>query len=348
MNGKPFLMLAFVVSCLLLGGCASNYHQFVSNYTFKSEKGIPDYSNLDYWAAHPDKKDPSDSVPAPLRKTYHPDSSVDVFFIYPTTYTDKKESLGINAPIDDANINAKTDYSTILLQASIFNEAGRIFSPRYRQANYACYFPKNARDSATALAAFELAYQDVKAAFSWYLLHHNNGHPIIIASHSQGTTHAKRLIKEFFDGKPLQQRLVAAYLIGMPVEQTYFTGIRPCVLPAQTGCVVSWRTFRQGYQPAYISAEKIPAIITNPLTWDSAKPIAGRDMNAGGVLLNFNKVIKRVAGASINETVLWIDKPHFFGNIFYTTKVYHVADLNLYYLSIRQNLRERVAAYAKK
>ena len=54
--------------------------------------------------------------------------------------------------------------------------------------------------------------EDVKAAFQYYLEHYNNGRPIIIASHSQGTTHAKRLLKEFFDGTALQHQLVAAYL----------------------------------------------------------------------------------------------------------------------------------------
>ena len=33
-----------------------------------------------------------------------------------------------------------------------------------------------------------------KAAFQYYLEHYNNGRPFIIASHSQGTYHAKRLI----------------------------------------------------------------------------------------------------------------------------------------------------------
>jgi hypothetical protein len=271
-----------------------------------------------------------------------------VFFIYPTTYTDPKKPFGCNASIDDPNLNAKTDYTTILLQASIFNEAGRIFSPRYRQANLACYFPKNAHDSAEAITAFGLAYQDVKAAFIWYLQHNNNGHPIIIASHSQGTTHAKRLIKEFFDGKPLQQKLVAGYLAGMAVEQGYFDSIKPCNTPSQTGCVASWRTFKEGYKPDYVLEEKTPVIITNPLTWDINKPNADRELNEGGILLNFNKVIKKVAMADIDGNVLWIDRPHFFGNLFYTTKNYHVADLNLYYLNIRENLQVRIGAYRKK
>jgi hypothetical protein len=35
--------------------------------------------------------------------------------------------LGWNAPIDDPLINAKTDFNSILYQASIFNAVGRVF-----------------------------------------------------------------------------------------------------------------------------------------------------------------------------------------------------------------------------
>jgi len=340
-------LIIFII-CALLAGCSNKYQRYVSNYTFTADKGVPDYSNLDYWAAHPYKKDPSDSVPRPLRNNYHPDTTVDVFFIYPTTYTDRQKLLGDNGPVDNAELNAKTDYSTILLQASIFNEAGRIFSPRYRQANLAAYFALNAADSAAAITEFELAYHDVKTAFLYYLQHNNNGHPIIIASHSQGTTHAKRLLKELFDGKPLQQQLVAAYLIGMAVEPDLLTSIKPCTTPDQTGCVISWRTYLKTYTPEFILNERFTAIVTNPITWDAAQPNADRSLNKGGILLNFNKLAQHPADAIVHDGVLWTDRPHFPGSIFYKAKNYHVGDLNLYYINIRENAALRVAAFRKK
>jgi len=339
---------AIILLCLLMTACSIKYHSFVSNYTFKTPDGKPDYSKLDDWAAHPYKHDPSDSVPGPLRKSYQPDSSVDIFFIHPTTYTSKERPFGWNAPVDDAELNAKTDYTTILFQASIFNEAGRVFSPRYRQASLSSYYPKDADDTAHALAAFELAYQDVKAAFIYYLQNNNNGRPIIIAAHSQGTTHGKRLLKEFFDGTPLQKQLVAAYLIGMPLEPGYFSSITPCNTPGQTGCACSWRTYKEGYTPEHVQKEKFISVVTNPITWDAALPMADRSLNKGALLLNFNKIVKNVANAHVNGGVLWTDKPHFFGNIFLTTKVYHIADMNLYYLSIRENVKQRVVAFRKK
>ena len=340
----PFIFLL----PLLLAGCSANYHKFASHYTYTSPDGHPDYSIPDNWAAHPYKKDPSDSVPLPLQEGYQPDSSVDVFFIHPTTYTEKERSLGWNGAIDNADLNAKTDYSTILYQASIFNEAGRVFAPRYRQANLTSYYPGNATDSAYALAAFELAYQDVKAAFMYYLEHNNKGRPIMIAAHSQGTTHGKRLLKEFFEGTALQNRLVVAYLVGMPLEPDYFSLIKPCITPDQTGCFCGWRTYKEGFRPDYVQKEKFVSVVTNPLTWDAGIPIAHRSLNKGSVLLNFNKVPDNTVGASVNNGVLWAGKPRFFGNLFYTSKNYHIGDMNFYYVNIRENAKRRVVAYQKK
>src|SRR5512139_1181819 len=90
----------------------------------------------------------------------------------------------------------------------------RIYAPRFREAHISNYFTK---DTIAALKAFDLAFQDVKKAFEYYLNNYNHGRPIIIASHSQGTTHALRLLKEYFEDKPLYNQLVAAYLVGMPI-----------------------------------------------------------------------------------------------------------------------------------
>ncbi|HYC29107.1 MAG TPA: hypothetical protein VEB42_09825, partial [Chitinophagaceae bacterium] len=62
-----------LLSVLLLASCSPKYTRFVSNYNFTSPNLQPDYSNLNYWAAHPWKHDPADSVPQPLQKNYMPD-----------------------------------------------------------------------------------------------------------------------------------------------------------------------------------------------------------------------------------------------------------------------------------
>lgn len=340
-------MQRLLICCIIAiaASCSAGSKISYTNYNFKSPDGTPDYSNLDYWAAHPWKKDPSDSLPKALRKNYIPDSTVDIFFLHPTSYTNRSMPHGLNAPIDDSAINRKTDFNSILYQASIFNEAGRVFAPRYRQANYFAYFPA---DTAAAIAAFDKAYADIKSAFEFYLQHYNNGRPFIIASHSQGTTHAKRLIKECIEGKPLQKKLVIAYLVGMPVEPDYFSNIPACTNPSQTGCVCSWRTFKEKHTDAFIDKENFTAIVTNPLTWDTAQLSVTRKINEGSVLMKFNKLKPKVAGATVHGGVLWTEQPHFFVSRFIKNPNYHIADYNFYYLSIRKNVQQRINAFWKR
>ncbi|OAV43007.1 hypothetical protein A3850_000155 [Lewinella sp. 4G2] len=136
----------------------------------------------------------------------------DVFFLHPTHYRNTTESsTDWNANVYDLEINEAVDDGSIKNQASIFNAAGKIYAPRYRQANLKVYYSEGRK---MAKRALDIAYDDILRAFDYYLKNHNNGRPIIIAGHSQGTTHAKRLLRDRFDGKPLQQQLVAAYLPG--------------------------------------------------------------------------------------------------------------------------------------
>jgi hypothetical protein len=327
--------LLFLISC-------SKHYSLQQPYTFKSATGAPDYGQLDYWAAHPWKWDPSDSVPKPLRKAVK-DSTVDVFFLHPTTLTSKK-SDEINARIDDAKLNKKTDYSTILYQASVFNEDCRVFSPRYRQAHIRNFFLP---DTAVSNAAFELAYTDVKNAFVYYLEHFNNGRPIIIASHSQGSRLALRLLKEFFEDKILYNKLVVAYIAGWPVPKEYFTTLRICTDSLQTGCVCSWRTFRKGYVPSFLENEHGNSYVTNPLNWNSDETYATKQLNKGSVLAKFNKVYKHTTDAQIGNGFLYVKKPVFPWSFLYFTKNYHIGDINLFYLNIRENVKKRIGLFWK-
>jgi hypothetical protein len=303
----------------------------------------PDYSNLYYWAAHPYKHDPSDSVPAPLKHDYIQDSTVDVFFLHPTTLT-SKDDTSWNAGITDDILNHKTDYSTILYQASVFNEC-RVFAPRYRQAHIRSYFPK---DSTHAVQAFELAYADIKASFIYYLEHFNNGRPIIIAGHSQGSTHAQRLLKEFFENSVLKNRLVAAYVIGMYIPPDYFTDLKMCSDSLQTGCIVGWRTFKNGYQPGFVMNEKKQGWVTNPLTWTTTNEYAPFKLNRGAVIRNFNQVQPRITDARIHNGILWINRPHITGSVFLRMRNFHIGDINLYYINIRENVRRRIGVFWKR
>lgn len=322
---------------LLLNSCSPKYIAYVPQYHFISSSSAPDYASLDYWAAHPWKKDPSDSLPTALGGKKN-DSLADVFFIYPTTYTGTRN--GWNADINDAALNAKTDYSSILYQASVFNQHCRIFSPRYRQAHLSAFFTADAE----ALAAFDTAYADIRRAFLFYLANYNHKRPLIIAGHSQGALMAERLLKEFVDGKPLQRQLVAAYIIGWPILHS-FENIPMCSDPSQTGCACGWRTLRRGFIPAYIAKEKPTSYVTNPLSWRTDTVTVPRSRNAGSVLRDFSKIVPATTDAQVHEGVLWVHRPKFPGSVLFRLKNYHIADINLFYINLRQNIQERILAF---
>lgn len=69
-------------------------------------------------------------------------SQADVFFLHPTSYLDGKKHNTWNAALNDEKINKKTDLGSILYQASLFNNVGKIYAPRYRQAHLYAFFPK--------------------------------------------------------------------------------------------------------------------------------------------------------------------------------------------------------------
>lgn len=319
-------------------------------YSTKPEP-TPDYSSLQNWAAHPDKKDPADSIPN-QPSTNEQGLVADVFFLYPTTYVGKKGEDQWNASLNDQELNDRTDRTAILFQASLFNAAGRVYAPRYRQAHYEAYFTP---DEVSAQKAFQLAYQDVEAAFQYYLDHWNQGRPIIIASHSQGTTHAIPLLRKYFDDTPLRAQLVAAYLVGMPVTRDDFQNIPPCTGPDQTGCFCSWRTYKNGYrahfQKEYLAqrfAPKPNTVVTNPLNWTTDTLLVPRSQNEGSLLFQFNDIYPHLVDAQVVMDMLWVNKPKFRGSVFLRTKNYHPADYNFFYFNTRANAVQRVEAYLQK
>jgi hypothetical protein len=305
-----------------------------------------DYSKEANWAALPSKKDLADSIPkgAPFIDEQNT-AAADVFFIHPTilTYAPTNEYQW-NGSVEDSFLNKKVDELTILNQASIFNGAGRIYAPRYRQAHYFAFVTSFKEDKDAALG---IAYQDVKKAFDYYLAHYNQNRPIIIASHSQGTVHATQLIKEYFDGKPLGNKLVAAYIIGIATPKNVFQTIKPCENATQTGCFIAYTTFLNGYLPDWHPKTSTNLVSTNPITWTLDENFASQKLNQGGVSYGF-KWVKNFADAQNHLGILWTHTPYVFGRQFVHIKNWHTADLNLYYAPIRENAKVRVRTYLSK
>ena len=304
-----------------------------------------DYSNLKNWAAHPQKKDFTDSIPEPFAKDKI-DGRVDVFYIYPTIYDINFDFVTWNADINDEKINEDIENRPLLLQATCFNIAGPIYSPRYRQAHLSIF---NAENKGIKDSVLNFAYQDVKTAFEYYLKNWNNGRPIIIVGHSQGTILAGKLLKEFFEGKDLIEKLVVAYVPGSYIPINFFSGIEPCKNSSDLNCFVGWRTIQKDFIPDFAKKEKIKSYVTNPLTWNTENyNYGGFEKHKGAILYDFNKLLPGIIDAQITDNVLWISKPKTWLSWFYFSKDYHAGDINLFYANIRENVSERINSYFKE
>jgi len=157
-----------------------------------------------------------------------------------------------------------------------------------------------------------------------------------------------RLLKDYFEDKPLQKQLVAAYIVGMVIPKASFSSLKMCDDSLQTGCVCGWRTFRKGYKAPYVEIEKEFSLVTNPITWKTDSIYAPKKLNTGSVLFKFNKVYKRTTDAQIYEGIIWTGRPKFPWSFLYSTKNYHVGDINLYYMNIRENIGQRINSYFQK
>lgn len=308
----------------------------------------PDYGEVKNWAALPFTKDEADRTPGDSLQDRQASAEADVFYVHPTIYfKTRRGNQHWNATLEDDKLNQNVDESAVLNHASIFNAAAKVYAPRYRQAHIKVFYPEGREVSQQAL---DTAYTDVLAAFDYYLEHYNGGRPIIIASHSQGTTHAKRLLEDRFDQKALRAKLVVAYLVGMPVSADAYATIPVCASPDQTGCFVSWRTYREDFKPKATYRDTVTNIaVVNPLSWRTDERRAPASMNKGGVLYNYDKgPLPELVWAERRGAGLFTNKPSFFGDVFFTTRNYHIADYNLFWLNIRENAVRRVASYPEK
>lgn len=322
----------------------------------------PDYAQIEQaWMAFPGHDSLALSTPPRVAPVDEELAEADVFFVHPTTYTHNDRW---NAPFDLAG---DYDQPVLMTQASVFNGCCRIYAPRYRQAT----LKGLGEDRAVALA-----YSDVARAFEWYLENANHGRPFIIASHSQGTGLAVRLLQEKVIAAGLTDRLVAAYAIGAYVPTTFAEiGLPVCDGASQTGCVVSWNTSKAGRDGAKRLTEKSrywwqgemrkedipPAVCVNPLTWTRSgrAPATGNPGSLplpeaeGGVSLPtparaLSQPIAGLTGAQCKDGLLEVELSQTEGFDDILTLLYgsyHRSDYGLFWSALRENAKVRTRAW---
>jgi Protein of unknown function (DUF3089) len=318
----------------------------------------PDYGRTAAWAALPGL--PSHANDAPTGVARAADPSVPVFFIHPTT--DLAQSIG-NAPFDaSGRVRDRVDEAVLRLQASVFNGCCRIFAPRYRQASLKAI----TSNTPEAYAADDVAYGDVARAFREFLRRNPRG-PFIIASHSQGSIHALRLLQEEVIGTPLQRRLIVAYAIGLSLPTDIASlGLPICQAADATGCIVTWNSVRRGYDDRrrhesaviwwrgrYQPVGGRPLVCVNPLNWRRDAGAAAQD-NLGAIYgagrdAPIPAPIPQLTGAWCDDGLLGVDIPfrerRHFRDILTLVGIYHDFDYSLFYMNLRANVAARIHAW---
>ncbi|MFT5183831.1 MAG: hypothetical protein ACI84C_000958 [Flavobacteriales bacterium] len=327
---------------IFFAGCHQNWHYVPYSFRVEEIPLRPNYSDADTWAALPWEIDFADSVPNGSFMDGQDSADFDVFFIHPTTFWAKDERW--NAPMGEKEVNSWTDKGPILHQSSVFNESCKIYAPRYRQAHIKSYFHLEEG----GVKALEVAYEDIKDSFQYYLKYYNHGRPFFIASHSQGTTMGIQLIKEFIDDdESLRQQFVAAYLVGMPIKIDDFQNIPPCLEEGDLHCFMSWMTFSKGKHPWFYEEHYRANVITNPISFNLDSVHYSRKEDHGGILTSkFKLKYSQTIAAKPQDGLLWIKKPDVpVLKWFITTKNWHKADYNLFWTDIRKNIKHKANAY---
>lgn len=326
-----------------------------------------DYSRAEFWLARPGQPSRADETPtgsglSNLQALAH----ADVFYVHPTT---AMRGDVTNAPIDDPEA---VEIARVILQAQAtpFNAVARVFAPHYRQIT----LPTYDLDEEQQQAPNNRAYADVRRAFEHYAAHDNGGRPFFLVGHSQGTNHAQRLLSEAIQGTPMQQRLVAAYLPGQPVPRSVFdedlTQIPPCTQPDQTGCVAIWGVFEDGApvdlagweQEAYwntarqrwVRAPGQPMVAINPVSWSVDEPNTDASRHRGAVPFgvagtNFTRPRGQLVSVRDDGRFVFVT-PKLPADLFndggiFEAGNYHVFDISLFWLDLRENARRRLNAF---
>ena len=190
---------------------------------------------------------------------------IDCFYVYPTVSNDPGDMSDL--------IPGPEERGVISQQFARFAAACRQFAPMYRQFTLTALRARMAAVDqggggqnggvqgggprpAQAQPGPGGGYNDVLNAWVYYMSHENKGRGVVLIGHSQGTSLLIRLIQQEIDGKAVQKQLVSAILLGGSVQLpagkdmgATFRNIPICKSDRQTGCVITYSSFRDTIPP---------------------------------------------------------------------------------------------------
>jgi hypothetical protein len=275
-----------------------------------------------------------------------------------------------NAPLDDVITNILAA-ATMFQHANVLAGAAAVYAPVYRQASMAIQIAGNgynwgangAENPATD-AAMQLALSDVEAAFESFLARRpasgggaGGRRPFILAAHSQGTMHVKRLMARLPARHPgILEDLVVAYLIGNTVE-AWEVPVPVCAAANSTGCFVAWNTIVEGGGAGAHWNRKArdgATVCVNPLTWEVNGTGAPRELHKGALPVSGHLFLSGMPAEVVNAScdaddgILYVtladDLGWSYGPLEGDGRM-HAFDFSLFWRNLRANVHERVRAF---
>lgn len=168
---------------------------------------------------------------------------IDCFYVYPTVSLDTTPNSDLVA--------GPEEYNVITQQFARFASRCRTFAPMYRQ------FTLTALRGGAAGADRQMGYRDVLAAWNYYLDNYNEGRGVVLVGHSQGSGVLTSLIAREIDGKPIQEQIISAMLLGTTVQVPEnkvvggtFQHMPLCTSAYENQCIIVYATFRDSVPPS--------------------------------------------------------------------------------------------------
>jgi hypothetical protein len=177
-------------------------------------------------------------------------ASIDCFFVYPTVSLDPGWA-------SDWSVD-RMEIDDIKLQFARFGSVCRQFAPVYRQTTLTALRVASGgpQPAGERLPQGVGGYNDVLDAWNWYMANENKGRGVVLVGHSQGAGVISRLIANEIEGKPAEKQFVSGIILGsaVMVPEGKDTGgtyksIPLCRAEDQTGCVISYASFRDSNPP---------------------------------------------------------------------------------------------------
>nr|WP_294847058.1 DUF3089 domain-containing protein [uncultured Sphingomonas sp.] len=217
-----------------------------------------DYGKESSWLCLPGR---NDSCATPLKTTQlgsdgygktdvsviAKDADVDCFIVYPTVSRDS----GLNSDLVPGDGEEKAIMTTNFTR---FASTCKTYAPMYRSMTLAAVSVAATGGDVTGPAM--TAYADIRKAWREYLTRYNKGRPYVLIGHSQGSLMLQQLLANEIEGKPEARRMKLAIIPGFNVLVPQgklvggtFKSTPICSKAGQTGCVMTWVSFREKNAP---------------------------------------------------------------------------------------------------